>query len=326
MRTIAEIVPTAPVTVAVHAFDGVTMFHLAAPLLVFGEVARLDGTPPWTTRLWAERPGDVRTAEGNTVGGVAGPEAVADAAIVVVPSWPLPVAPPSDALRATLRDAHARGAVVAGLCLGAFALAGAGLLDGRTAVTHWDAMALLAERHPEVTVDASVLYVDHGDVLTSAGTAAALDACLHLVRTHLGAAPAAQIARHLVVAPHREGGQAQYVERPLADPGRGDPIGEVVAWALERLDEPLPVDRLARQARMSRRSFIRHFRASTGTTPARWILLRRLDESRRLLETTDWSVEHVAGACGFGSAAMFRQHFGAAFGTTPTGYRRRFSH
>lgn len=311
--------------IAVYAFDGITMFHLAAPLLVFAEVRRLGPAPDWQTRLWSDRAGSVCTAEGYPIGEVTGPETVDWADIVIVPSWPMPPRPIGAELKRQLRQAHARGAVIAGLCLGAFAVADAGLLDGRAAVTHWEAMPLLAERCPGTEVDSSVLYIDHDDVLTSAGTASAIDACLHLVRKHLGSAIATRVARYLVVAPHREGGQAQYIERPLARPATDNAIAEVLEWALTRLDEPLTVDRLADRARMSRRSFVRHFRQATGTTPARWILTRRLQEARALLETTDWSIDAVASACGFGSSATFRQNFTSAFATSPTAYRRQFA-
>ncbi|WP_280424228.1 GlxA family transcriptional regulator [Nocardia carnea] len=311
--------------IAVYTFDEITMFHLAAPLMVFGEVTRLGLATDWETRLWSSDGGSIRTAEGYPLGEVAGPDIVDDADIVIVPSWSLPPAPTGPELREQLAAAHGRGATIAGLCLGAFPLADAGLLDGRTAVTHWSAMPLLAGRCSGVRVDSSVLYIDHGDVLTSAGTASALDACLHLVRKHLGAAAATRVARSLVVAPHREGGQAQYIERPLARPATGDALGDVLDWALGRLDQPLTVDILAEQARMSRRSFVRHFQRTTGTTPARWILERRLDEARVLLETTDWGIESLAAACGFGSAVTFRQNFTAAFGATPTAYRRQFT-
>ncbi|MDO1482121.1 MULTISPECIES: GlxA family transcriptional regulator [Rhodococcus] len=311
--------------IAVYTFDDITMFHLAAPLMVFGEVTRLDLAPGWQTRLWSDRPGSVRTAEGYPIGEVAGPETVEWADIVIVPSWPRPSTPIGAALKERLHQAHARGAIIAGLCLGAFAVADAGLLDGRAAVTHWEAMPLLAERCPGSEVDSSVLYIDHDDVLTSAGTASAIDACLYLVRKHLGSAAATRVARHLVVAPHREGGQAQYIERPLARVATDTVIAEVLEWALTRLDEPLPVDRLAEQANMSRRSFVRHFQQATGTTPARWILERRLQEARVLLETTDWSIDAVASSCGFASPVTFRQNFTAAFSTTPTAYRRQFA-
>ncbi|MBA4026296.1 MAG: AraC family transcriptional regulator [Gordonia sp.] len=311
--------------IAIYAFDDITMFHLAAPLMVFGEVVRLELAADWETRLWSDQPGRVRTVEGYPIGEVAGPETVDWADIVVIPSWPVTLPAVSDLLREQLTAAHRRGATIAGLCLGAFAVVDTGLLDGRSAVTHWEMMHQLAERRPGMTSDESVLYIDHGDVLTSAGTVSAIDACLHLVRKHLGSATATRVARSLVVAPHRDGGQAQYIERPLARAATDTAISRVQEWALSRLHEPLTVDRLADQARMSRRSFVRQFRSATATTPARWILEQRLNSARLILETTDWSVDEIADACGFGSAVTFRQNFVSAYSTTPTAYRRQFA-
>jgi transcriptional regulator GlxA family with amidase domain len=293
--------------IAVYAFDDITMFHLAAPLMV------------------SDRAGTVRTIEGYPIGEVAGPDTVQWADIVVIPSWPQSLTPVNDELKTAITSAHTRGAAIVGLCLGAFALADTGLLGGRSAVTQWEVMPLLAERSVGSKVDSSVLYIDHGDVLTSAGTASAIDACLHLVRKHLGSAVATRIARSLVVAPHREGGQAQYIDRPLARPVSDTTMAEVQEWALSHLDEPLTVDRLADQARMSRRSFVRHFQQSTGTTPARWILEHRLQEARALLETTDWGIDSIAAKCGFGSSVTLRQRFAAAFAISPSAYRRQFA-
>lgn len=214
---------------------------------------------------------------------------------------------------------------MAGLCLGAFAVAEAGLLDGRPAVTHWQALEDFSSRHAEIPVDRSVLYIDHGDVLTSAGTAAAIDACLHLVRTRLGAEAANQVARSLVVAPHRGGGQAQYIDRPVLPKKESSPIAETLDWALTHLQDPLTVDDLAAAAHMSRRTFIRAFRQVTGTTPAAWLRARRLDEVRRLLESTVLPIDQIAAECGFSSPITMRQNFGAAFSTTPSEYRRRFT-
>ena len=216
-----------------------------------------------------------------------------------------------------------RGARVASICTGAFALAHAGLLDGRRATTHWDSTAALAERFPQVEVDPGVLYVDEGDVLTSAGVAAGVDLCLHIVRRDHGAELAARVARRIVVAPHREGGQAQFIERPIAGPGSGS-LEPTRAWARERLAEPLDVRTMARHACVSERTFARRFRAETGTTPLRWLLAQRVLEARRLLEATDLPVETVAGRAGFGTAASLREHFARATATTPTAYRRAF--
>lgn len=309
--------------IAIYAFDGVTMFHLAVPQMVFDEVAR-QGLADWQTELFSDHAGTVRTAEGYTVGGIRGLAAAADADVVVVPSWVDDGREPKPAFSRMLVGAHERGATVAGLCLGAIVVADAGLLSGRSAVTHWHSVDSLAARHPNIKVDASVLYLDHGDVLTSAGTASGIDACLHIVRTRLGAEAANRVARSLVVAPHREGGQAQYIERPIQTSATSDPIAATSTWALERLDQDLTVERLAEAAHMSRRSFVRAFRASTGSTPAAWVRSRRLDEARRLLETTDLTIDQIAASCGFGNTVTLRQNFASAFGSTPSGYRRRF--
>lgn len=309
--------------IAVYAFDDVTMFHLAVPQMVFDEVTR-QGLAEWNTVLFSDQAGHIRTAEGYQLGEVQGPAAGEVADVVVVPSWFDDGRAPGESLRRVLQQAHQRGVTILGLCLGAIPVADAGLLTGRAAVTHWQAFDSLAARHPDVFLDQTVLYIDHGDVLTSAGTASGLDACLHLVRARLGADAANRVARSLVIAPHREGGQAQYIEHPLPPRSSDDPIANLLEWALGRLGEPLSIDRLASQAHMSRRTFIRVFRASTGTTPSAWIRTRRLDAARRLLETTDLSIDQIAAGCGFGSAVTLRQNFARAFSTTPTEYRRRF--
>lgn len=309
--------------IAIYAFDGVTMFHLSVPQMVFDEVARL-GLGEWSSTLFSDRSGSIRTAEGYSIGGIHSLAAAADADLVVIPSWVDDGRVPSAALRRAVVDAHARGATIAGLCLGAIVVADVGLLRDRSAVTHWRALTTLAERHPEISTAADVLYIDHGDVLTSAGTASGIDACLHVVRQRLGAEAANRVARSLVVAPHREGGQAQYIERPVAVQETDDPIAAASAWALAHLDEDLTIDVLADAAHMSRRSFVRRFRDSTGSTPAAWIRSHRLDEARRLLEVTSLPIDQIAASCGFGSPITLRQNFMAAFGSTPSSYRRRF--
>lgn len=311
--------------IAIHAFDGITTFHLATPLLVLGEASRHRPGRTWTTQVWSTDGSPVRTAEGLAIGDLAGPEAADAADLLVFPSWPEDLPEPGTVVLARIRAAHARAAPLVGLCLGAFPLAAAGILDGRTATTHWTAADALARRYPAVRVESEALYLDHGDVLTSAGTASALDACLHLVRTRLGSTVATAVARHLVIAPHRDGDQAQYIERPLSTSDDHGPVGRTMTWALAHLDAPLDVDTLAAHASMSPRNFSRRFRDTTGMSPARWVLVHRLDEARRLLETTTWSVARVAEACGFASAVTFRQNFTARYNTTPTAYRRRFA-
>ena len=311
--------------IGVHAFAGMTMFHLAAPLLVFGEVGRLGLAQGWDTTVWTDDGRGIRTAEGLVVDDVAGPEGVADADLLVFPSWPTDLPRADAALTSLVGAAHARGASIAGLCLGAFPVVDTVPLAGRSVVTHWAVTGRLAERQPGVRVDPVALYLDHGDVLTSAGTASALDACLHIVRGHLGATAAATVARHLVIAPHREGNQAQYVDRPMPEPGGVGHLGPTLDWALAHLDRELGVDELADRAGMSRRNFTRRFAEVTGTTPARWVLARRLDEARRLLESTTWSMTRVAATCGFHSVVTFRKNFVAAYATTPSSYRERFT-
>jgi transcriptional regulator GlxA family with amidase domain len=212
---------------------------------------------------------------------------------------------------------------VASVCTGAFLLAEAGLLDGRRATTHWGWADLLAERFPAIAVDPAALYVDEGEVMTSAGLAAGIDLCLHVVRADFGAAAGERVARHMVTPPHREGGQAQFFERPAGDAAGGD-LESTRRWAERRLAEPLDVAALARHARVSPRTFARRFRAETGTTPLRWLHRRRVGEARRLLETTALPVEQVAERSGFGTAASLREHFRRVTSTTPTAYRRAF--
>ena len=311
--------------IALYVFDGITMFHLAAPLMVFGEVTRLGLAPDWETRVWSDKPGSIRTEEGFPVGEIEGPDIADWADIVIVTSWPESLPHIGAHLSTALRGAHRRGAQIAGLCLGSFAVADTGLLAGRPAVTHWSKMTELRDRNSQLGLDESVLYIDHDDVMTSAGTASSIDACLHIVRKHLGAAAATRVARSLVVAPHRDGGQAQYIERPVIEASEDSAIADVQSWALERLSEPLPIERLAERARMSRRSFIRQFQYATGTTPARWVLDQRLDAARSQLETTGHSIETIAASCGFGSAVTLRQNFHSAFAVTPTAYRKQFA-
>lgn len=309
--------------IAIYAFTGITMFHLSVPQMVFDEVAR-QGLATWETILFSDDAEPITTAEGYQITGVSGPEAASGAEVVVVPSWYDDGRPAGQPLRELLVASHDRGASIAGLCLGTFPIADAGLLAGRKAVTHWQGFDQLTARHPDLEIDDSVLYIDHGDVITSAGTASALDACLHMVRTRLGAAAANQVARSLVIAPHRDGGQAQYIQRPLPERADDDSISAVLDWAAHHLDEDLSVERLAEVAHMSLRTFIRTFRASTGATPASWVRMRRLDEARRALEATSLSIDQIAVNCGFGSVVTLRQNFAAAFKVTPSEYRRRF--
>jgi transcriptional regulator GlxA family with amidase domain len=296
----------------------VVAFDLAIPAQIFGRERRLY---EWV--VCGPEPGPVPTENGFDIVVPLGLEALEDADTVIVPgigdrAWPVD----PRALEA-LAAAAARGARVASICTGAFVLAAAGLLGGRRATTHWAYAERLAELFPAVEVDPAVLYVDDGDVLTSAGVAAGIDLCLHMVRADHGAEAANRIARRIVVAAHREGGQAQYVERPLPAQGEGS-LAPTRAWMLERLAEPLTVAAMAAHAGYSPRSFARRFLAETGVSPLQWLIAQRVAHAQRLLEGTDLAVEQVAAQAGFGTAAALRQHFARALATSPSAYRRTF--
>lgn len=231
---------------------------------------------------------------------------------------------PSPAVIEVLQDAYERGARILSVCSGAFALAHAGLLDGRRATTHWMYTDKLQAMFPEIDVDPDVLYVADDNVMTSAGTAAGIDLCLHLVRMDHGAQVANYFARRMVMPPHRDGGQAQYVQAPVPACEGDDPIALVSDWMVANLHEDLSVEDLARRAMMSPRTFARRFRAATGTTPHQWLLRQRVLHAQHLLEATDEPVERIASRCGFGSAAVLRQHFNRIVGTSPLAYRRTF--
>jgi transcriptional regulator GlxA family with amidase domain len=308
--------------VAIAAFDQIRPFHLSVPCAVFGEAAGAE--PLFDVRVCAAEPGELRSQVGFTIGTAYGLRELERAQIVVVPSWRDAHEPAPPPLLAALRRAHRRGALIVGLCLGAYVLAEAGLLDGRRATTHWRWTELFAQRFPLVQIDPDVLYVDEGDVLTSAGTAAGIDCCLHVVRRQFGAEVANRIARTLVVPPHRQGSQAQYIEQPVMATTSDGPLTKTLAWAARHLDASHSLDSLAAKALMSRRSFTRHFRQHTGTTVGQWLLGQRLALAQRLLETTAQPIERIAERAGFGSALSMRQHFGVAFNTTPSLYRREF--
>ncbi|MBB3640012.1 GlxA family transcriptional regulator [Variovorax atrisoli] len=312
-------------TVAVVAFDGISPFHLSVPCMVFGEDRTDAGASRFRVQVCASEPGELRTNAGFSLVVPHGLEAIRRARIVVVPSWrdDCSAAPP--ALIRALQAAHRRGATVMGLCLGAFVLAEAGLLDGRPATTHWKLAPAFAKQYPKVKLQPEVLYVEDGNVLTSAGTAAGIDCCLHLLRVRYGAETANRAARRMVVAPHRQGGQAQYIEQPVPAAAERDRLAPLLEWLGRHLDRPHDLDDLARRALMSRRNFTRRFRESTGTTVGQWMQNQRLALAQRLLETTDHPVERIATGAGFGSAVSLRKHFVSAFKLSPTAYRQQFS-
>jgi AraC family transcriptional regulator, transcriptional activator FtrA len=311
-------------TVSVLAYQGMSAFETGIVTEVFG-LPRPEFDVPWyELTVCAERPEPVLVIGGASLHTPYGLDVFAAAGTVIVPGVPDVTADPSPALVAALRLAHQRGARIMSICSGAFALAGAGLLDGRPATTHWRYADLLRTRYPRVDVDPKVLYIDDGQVLTSAGSAAGLDLCLHIVRQDFGAGIANAVARRLVIQPHRDGGQAQFIEAPVSVDPDDDRVAQSMAWALERLAEPVTVATLAQHAHMSTRTYLRHFARSTGTTPIRWLINQRVQASLALLETTNAAVEEIASAVGFDTTVTYRHHFGQAMRTSPSAYRRAF--
>ncbi|MFG2339454.1 GlxA family transcriptional regulator [Streptomyces yangpuensis] len=281
--------------------------------------------PGFDFALCTQRPGPVPTDLGVPLTIAHGLDRLLAADLVIVLPWAGFRTPPPPAVLDALSAAHERGALVAAHCVGAFALAAAGLLDGRRATTHWRFAGLFAHRHPGVRVEPDALYIDEGRILTGAGAAAGFDLCLHLLRREYGAAVANTVARDVVLPSHRDGGQAQYLAAPVpADCGDGR-LADVLAWARENLHEPLPVAELARRAVMSKRSFARRFTAATGTTPHAWLRSLRLSSAEELLETTDLPVEEIARRVGYGSAAVLREQFVRRRGVPPRSYRRSFT-
>jgi AraC family transcriptional activator FtrA len=310
--------------VAVVVGQLVNVFELGVPCEIFGTDRSYLGVPWYRFAVCAEQPGPLPCRPGgfevlahHDLGWMA------EAHTIVVPPFATDREPPP-AIVDALRAAHRRGARILSLCTGAFVLAAAGLLDGRRATVHWSSADELARRYPAVRVDPAVLYVDEGDILTSAGTAAGIDLCLYVVRRDYGADVANHVARDMVVPPHRDGGQAQFVDRPVPVAADGDPFAGTLAWAAGNLSEPLTVAALARKAAMSPRSFARRFLSSTGVTPHQWLIRQRVQLAQRLLETTELSIDEVARQCGLGSAASLRQNFAAILRTSPAAYRRTF--
>ena len=309
-------------TIAVPVLPQLSPFELGVLCEVFGIDRTDQGVPAFDFLICAETPGAaVPTRTGFAITAAHGFDRLADADLIAVPA--IESGPYPEALLQGLRDAVARGARVMSVCSGAFVLAAAGVLDGRRATTHWFHTDELAARYPAIDVELDVLFVEDGPVLTSAGTAAGIDACLHLVREEFGAAVASTIARRMVVPPQRDGGQRQYVESPVPEVG-ADTLQPVLEWALEHLDRDLSVPALARRALMSERTFARRFRAETGATPHQWVTGQRVLLARRMLETTDASVEQIASRTGLGTAAILRHHFTRIVGASPQAYRRNF--
>lgn len=309
-------------SIAVVAFDGISPFHLSVPCAVFGEAH--PGIPPFDFT--------VCSAEGASIGTTAGFSLLIDhdltalegADTIIVPSWRNPAERPPEPLLQALASALHRGARIVGLCLGAYVLAEARVLDGRRATTHWAYARDFAQRYPLIEVDPDVLYIEDGNILTSAGTAAGIDCCLHMLRQRYGSEAANSVARRLVVPPHRLGGQAQFIAQPVPANARSSRLSELLDWVRSNLDQPHSVDSLASRAFMSRRTFTRQFRQSTGMTVIQWLHAERLALTQRLLENGDHSIDAIASNVGFGSPESLRLHFRRAFGVSPIAWRATF--
>ena len=306
------------------AYDRLCTFEFGIVVEVFA-LPRPELSVEWYKfSVCSIEPGPLRAMGGLILQSQAGLRALRQAGTIVIPGWRNADEPPPEALIRELRLAYANGARLVSICSGVFVLAATGLLDGKRATTHWRYVSRLTSRFPGVQVQPDVLYVDEGRILTSAGSAAGIDLCLHIVRRDYGAEIANVVARRLVVPPHREGGQAQYAPHPIRAESEGG-LAPVLDWAQEHLDRRLTVEELAGKALMSTRTFARRFRQETGTTPHQWLIQQRLLHAQRMLETTSDSVEKIAEVAGFGTAATLRQHFARRRTTTPMAYRRRFS-
>jgi transcriptional regulator GlxA family with amidase domain len=319
--------PAGPHRVAVLALGDVVAFELGAPHRIFSAAVDHDLTPLYDVRVCSLDGGPVRTSSGFTVQPDHGPELLewADTVIVATIDGGRPtceVAPLPGGLAAAFATVRPDARIVS-FCSAAFVLAELGLLDGKTATTHWVLTDLMRERYPKINVDPDVLFVDEGRILTSAGAGAAVDLCLHLVRLDHGTAIANAVARRCVVPPWREGGQAQFIERPVPDE-QDRSTSEARAWALANLDRPLSIDDLARRANMSRRSFTRKFREEVGQSPTQWLICQRIEHARHLLEATDLTVDQIARRSGLGTAVSLRQHLRGTLGVSPSAYRKTF--
>lgn len=308
--------------IALVVFDGVVATDLTIPADTFAEVQLADGRSGYRLKICG-----VRRFVETSVGRLEireGLSALRSADTVIIPGIDRPDRPVDPRILRAIRRAAQRGARIASVCSGALVLARTGLLDGKRATTHWAAAEVLAELHPAIEVDPSVLYVDGGNILTSAGGMASLDLCLHMLRLDYGAAVAAAAARRAVMPLERSGGQAQFILQKPPSSGEGDSLAKLLEWMQKNLDSDLSVDALARRAGMSGRSFARHFKEQIGTTPARWVTTARVRQAQVLLETTDLPVERIGDAVGFGSGAAFRARFQELTGVSPLAHRRTF--
>lgn len=314
-----------PIRVAVLAFNGVSLFHLSVPGLVFGALEHVPDAPQYEVRYCAEEPGMVDSDQGIAVAVTHGLELMQESDVIIIPAWSDPSLVASTPLVEALQLANAQGKLIVGLCLGAFVLGDAGLLDDKEATTHWFVRDMFAQRFPKARFRPEVLYASADNIITSAGTLSAIDCCLHLVRQRHGASVANRIAKLLVTPPHRQGGQAQYIEHAVPRLATETHLSAVLAWARRNLASDLSVDVLAEMAKMSRRTFTRRFGEATGSTVTKWLNAERVVRAQELLETTNLPIECIADEAGFGTPLSLRQQFSAQLGTSPSEYRRMFS-
>lgn len=309
-------------SVAIVASEGFSTFHFSVPLILFGD--SVSDCPRFRRAICAETPGLVWSKEGTAVRADADFATLAQCEIVVVPFWPDIDERPSPALIEALLSAYRNGATLVGLCLGTFALAWTGLLDNHRAATHWEYEKAFQQRFPHVTLDVNALYTDDDRLVTSAGTAAALDCCLYIIRQRFGASVANQIARRMVTPPYREGGQSQYIAQAVPETTRDRHINQLLDFLQHNLAQTHSIDSLAQRAAMSRRTFTRHFQKATGMSPGEWLTAARLRHSQMLLETSQLSIEQVAEQSGFQSSITFRQIFRQKLGVSPGEWRKTF--
>ena len=311
-------------SVAVIVFDRISPFHLSIPCIIFGEDRSGRCPVKFDVKVCSLEQGPIATSAGFTMETRFGLKDLAQASIIFVPTWRDTNEIPPKPLLDALRRAHKRGALIVGLCLGTYVLAAAGLLDGLEATTHWGWATDLAARYPEIRVNPDVLYVDQGNIITSAGTASAIDCCLHIIRREYGASLANYMARRMVVSPHRQGGQAQFIQQPVRDVSTVDHFAAVLEWSRRNLHQQLSLDLLAERALMTRRTFTRRFRQVMGMTVGAWLLNQRLALAQQLLETSNKTIDVIAEQTGFGTPVSLRQHFNQVFKTSPSNYRKAF--
>ena len=310
--------------VVVLAYDGLCTFEFGIAVEIFALPRPEMGEEWYRFAVAGVDPGELRATGGFRLVVDGGLELLSEAGTIIVPGWRGADVPVPAALCEQLVAAHRRGARILSICSGVFVLAAAGLLDNRQATTHWRYTDLLQQRYPAIKVTPDVLYIDNGDVLTSAGSAAGIDLCLHLVRRDYGSVAANRVARRLVVSPHRDGGQAQFIQQAVPVAYEGHRLGALFDYLHARLAEPHTVESLAKFVGMSPRTFLRRFNATTGKTPAQWLLHARLSRSQDLLENSQLSIERIAEEVGFGSVATMRHHFKNQLSTTPAAYRKGF--